>query len=124
MAKPAREITKYDDVIDSRDVIQRTEELTDRNADGALDPSEVDELGDLLDLAKQCEGYVDDWVHGAQLIRATHFKSYAMDLAEDCGMLEKGAAWPYTCIDWNQAADELKMDYTSVQFAGIEYFVR
>ena len=124
MAKVTKEITKHDDVIDSRDVIARIEELTDRNSEGALDPAEVDELGDLLDLAKQCEGYVDDWEHGEQLIRSTYFKAYAMDMAEDCGMLEKGAAWPYTCIDWDQATDELKMDYTSVQFAGIEYWVR
>ena len=33
-------------------------------------------------------------------------------------------AWPYRCIDWQQVADELRQDYTSVSFDGITYWVR
>jgi hypothetical protein len=28
------------------------------------------------------------------------------------------------CIDWNEAASELQMDYTAVEFDGVTYWVR
>ena len=32
--------------------------------------------------------------------------------------------WPNTCIDWDQAAGELKMDYSAVDFDGVTYWIR
>ena len=60
---------------------------------------------------------------GEAMIPESDFKSYAMQVAED---LSDGntARWPFTCIDWNEAADELKQDYTSVSYQGEDYFIR
>ena len=148
-----------DDVIDSRDVIARIEELESERADLVEATSEVEtavneaateddaedaqtahadavtalaewhesdegkELETLKALADQCEGY-GDWAHGETLIRESYFRDYAMELAEDCGMIPKDLAWPCTCIDWEQACRELKMDYTEVDFDGVSYFMR
>lgn len=51
-------ISKYDDRIDSRDVIERIDELRDIAQDGdmGLDDTECEELAALEALAEQCEG--------------------------------------------------------------------
>jgi len=38
-------------------------------------------------------------------------EDFAEDQAEQCGLLEKNLAWPYTCINWSHAAMELMYDY-------------
>jgi hypothetical protein len=158
--------TNHDDMIDSRDVIERIEELesergdlesalaeareaqeardlvnegrdgiplseADSNPVGDLedqlaewDRDNGDELKALKDLESEAEGYAGDWRHGESLIRDSYFEDYARELASDLGLLQKGASWPYTCIDWEQAASELQQDYTSVEFDGVTYWIR
>ncbi len=116
----ANEISNTDDVIDSRDVIARIEEL---EAQDERDESETAELYTLRELAAAAQT-APDWEHGETLIRDSYFKEYAQELAEDCGMIPANLAWPCTCIDWDQAARELQMDYTAVDFDGVTYWVR
>ena len=134
-------VTKYDNIIDSRDVIARIEELESERED-LLDGHLFDdlapkdqadfleweeenghELDTLRKLADEGES-ASDWSHGETLIRDSYFQDYAQELAEDCGMIPAGLAWPCTCIDWEQAARELQMDYSSVEFDGIVYWIR
>lgn len=116
------QITNTQDYIDSRDVIERIDELT---ADAAyLDEAERDELRALKELAREGEDYAPDWEYGATLIRDSYFKEYAQELAEDCGMVEQGQSWPNYCIDWERAARDLQMDYSAVEFDGVTYWVR
>jgi len=96
------------------------------NAEKALqewDDDYGDELKALQSLAEDGEGY-SDWKHGAQLIRDDYFEKYAQEFAEDIGAIPDDASWPATCIDWEKAAGELQMDYTSLDFAGVTYWVR
>jgi antirestriction protein len=51
-------------------------------------------------------------------------KAYAQDFAEDIGAIDRNAGWPLGCIDWEAAADELKSDYSSIEFDGVTYWVR
>lgn len=121
-----REITNSDDIIDSRDVIERIRELEaqqDDAEDGELDDYEEQELADLRELASDGERLAD-WTYGETLIRDGYFEDYARDLADDLGLIASDAQWPATCIDWAQAARELQMDYTSLDFAGETYWAR
>jgi hypothetical protein len=137
-----KEITKYDDIIDSRDVIARIEALTDErdtwveNEGGDDDeqnrtaedwagefPDEASELAALESLAEEASGS-PDWIHGEALIRDSYFKEYAQELAEDCDMIPAGLSWPLNCIDWDFAARELQNDYFTVEFDGITYWIR
>lgn len=122
----ANTISNMDDVIDSRDVIERIEELQTILEDTPDDfgEDEGDELRVLLALQDEASGYCLDWTYGAQLIRDSYFEDYAQELAEDCGDFDNAARWPYNCIDWEQAARELQMDYTAVDFDGVTYWVR
>ena len=116
-------ISNSDDIIDSRDVIARLEEL-DETDDNGRDQSDTDEYKALRALADEAEGYAPDWKHGATLIRDSYFKDYAQQLADDIGAIDSQAQWPMSCIDWKQAARELQTDYTRVDFDGVSYWVR
>lgn len=116
------------DVIDSRDVIARIEELESEwcpsdESDGT-DNQEREELAALVALADEASGCAADWQYGETLIRDSYFKDYAQELAEDIGAIDSNASWPNTCIDWDQAARELQMDYTAVDFDGVTYWIR
>ena len=151
---------KYDNIIYSRDVIARIEELeTERaalqktvyeweNAIGDTDEEDekqaaaeelgraeidleewdasdaADELRILRALADEASGYAADWYDGETLIRDSYFTYYAMQLAEDIGAIDRNAVWPNTYIDWDQAASELQMDYSAVDFDGVTYWIR
>jgi hypothetical protein len=116
-----REVSSGDDLIDSRDVIQRIEDLTDEGEEASEDDKA--ELSALVELQRQAEGYCD-WEYGVTLIRDSHFKAYARELAEDIGAINSADSWPAGCIDWDEAAKELQMDYTQVSFDGVDYWLR
>lgn len=125
------------DIIDSRDIEERLDELAldiervesevTENPDSAELAAELFDLKEeysVLDaLRSEAEGYCD-WLHGATLVRYSYFKEHAMNEAESLGLVSETDRWPMTCLDWDKAADELKMDYTSVEFDGIEYWVQ
>ena len=119
--------TNQDDVIDSRDVIERIEELESELETGMESgesmPDEVEELAALKALAEEAEDS-PDWKYGETLIRDSYFKDYAQELAEDCCEMPKSDQWPQRCIDWDQAARELQMDYSCVAFDGVDYWIR
>ena len=81
-----REISNADEVIDSRDVLKRIEDLTGLDT---RDEDEKEELKALTDLAADAEGYSDDWKDGATLIRDSYFTEYAEELCKDVGDLPK-----------------------------------
>ena len=94
-----------------------------------LDDDETEELETLEGLLSDLEGYGGDeqwdgrW-YPVTLIRESYFQEYAQELAEDIGAIPKDASWPCTCIDWEQAARELRMDYSSVEYDGVTYWYR
>ena len=120
-------VDKYQDIINSRDVDSRIEELeAERDALlGALDEwGDGEELAALVAFRDEAEGYCGDWRYGETLIRDSYFQDYAQELADDIGALGKDTRWPYTCIDWDQAARELQMDYSSAELDGVTYWFR
>ena len=123
-------INNRQDIIDSRDIIDLLEELeSDREfaiADDTLEEwTDIcgEEYDTLKALVEDASGS-PDWKYGETLIRRSYFQDYAQELAEDCGMMPKDLSWPCNCINWEQAARELKMDYFSVDFGGVEYLIR
>jgi len=120
------EISNSDDIIDSRDVISRIDELEEQRDNEAqgLNEDEEAELAALQSLAEEAEGYCADWGYGETLIRDSYFAEYAEQLADDVGAIDRDASWPICHIDWEAAAESLKMDYTAVDFDGVTYWVR
>ena len=132
----SEEINENSDTLDSRDIIARLDALTawleEHGIDLDSDPDEFApdvedvfyERKALAEFAAQGESYAGDWNHGEVLINATHFEDYAQQLAEDIGAVNKDATWPNNCIDWTQAAEELRGDYTAIEFKGSTFYVR
>ena len=126
-------ISNHDSLIDIRDVIARVEHLRALRTPGPVDLGEDDneqgqddlfaELTELETLLDDLSGnggdeqWEGDW-YPVTLIRDSHFRDYAQDFADDIGRISDSAEWPHTCIDWDQAARELQMDYSSTTFNG------
>lgn len=147
-------ISTSDDIIDSRDVLERIKELEgeyvsdddlrllDREVEGSTDTfddlddeelkkladdgtSEAEELITLRALEEEIDNNAgENCSDGVTLIRDSYFIQYAEQLADDIGAIDSNAGWPLNCIDWEKAADELKSDYTSIDYDGAEYWVR
>lgn len=128
------------DVIDVRDIIARVLELRDERDeynekmgspdawDGVPD-GEPEELAMLEGILSELAGYggdeefEGDW-YPVQLIADGYFQEYAQNLAEECSMVDTGASWPMNCIDWEQAARELQMDYGIILIHDSTYWYR
>jgi antirestriction protein len=122
--KATNEITGSEDVLDSRDIIARIAYLENDREAGILTDEEAVELAELKEAAEEAEGYVSDWPHGEALVRDSYFARYAEELAEDLGAIDPNAGWPLYCIDWEQAARDLRMDYTEIAVRGSTYYAR
>jgi len=128
-----KQIDKFDDLIDVRDIIARVEELEEavpqEDIDNLVESDDATELVGWRELLSDLVGtggdekWRGDW-YPVTMIRDSYFRDYAQELAEDCGMLNDSDRWPYTCIDWDRAARDLKMDYTGIDFDGVTYWVR
>lgn len=119
----------HDDVLDSRDIIERLAELVAEAEEAADDGTEMEqaaaeELAMLVAVDREGRDTFDDWDDGVTLVADRYFRDYAMELADDLGLLPKEYSWPTSCIDWDQAARELRMDYTSMEFAGRTWWAR
>jgi antirestriction protein len=108
------------DLADELDALRASREAddTDRADDDRLSSLEAleDELGGELRI-------VGENYEPTMILKST-FVEYARELAEDIGAIPDGNTWPLYCIDWERAADELRMDYTSVRFDGDDYLIR
>lgn len=122
-----------DDRLDSRDLVELMASLiSDKNA-GEEYPETYDEWdedkAELLDALIKAQSETEmhsghSWSDGVFFISEDTFKDYAEELADDIGAIDENATWPLTCIDWEQAANELKVDYTSVTIGERTYLYR
>lgn len=116
------------DVIDSRDIIGRIEELEKLTAPEATNEAFqawCDEYDSLNALQEQCVDYVSDWEYGVSLIRESYFTEYCRELVIDIGDIPSELPWYIEDhIDWKGVARELSADYMEVDFNGVTYFVR
>lgn len=123
-----------DDVIDTRDLVEEAAQL-----ELSEDQEDLDKASDLRILMARIEEYSGDkCTDGVTLIRETHFEHYARELHDDTcecastprdsfGRPRRGEEqpmierWPHRHIDWAAAADELRDDYTEIDWAEITY---
>ena len=127
--------TGTDDIIDVRDLIEYFKDLRGECENIDADTEDTDELDQLEELKKfqelmdelsgngGDEQFEGDW-YPLTLINERHFEDYARELAEDTGAVDTNATWPMNCIDWKEAAEQLRQDYTSCEFEGTTFYYR
>ena len=119
------EISNTQDVIDVRDLIERFEELENIEVKDEDEDQEFQTLESLL--GELCgnggdEKWRGDW-YPLTLIRDDYFTDYCKELLEDLGELPR--EFPsYIAIDWDKTAENIQVDYYSVEFDGVEYWTR
>jgi len=141
-------INNTQEIIDSRDIIARIEELESELADLTEEimeelelessgenycdiPEDYEDFWDIKDeldilriLQDQGEMY-SDWDYGATLIHEDYFVEYCEELCKDIGDIPSNLPWYINNhIDWEGVAEEIKMDYTELDFDGVTYFIR
>jgi DNA repair exonuclease SbcCD ATPase subunit len=89
---------------------------------GEAEVAELKALETLKDEIGEYHGKIS--TDGGPFVDERDFEDYARELAEEIGAIDKNASWPNTCIDWKQAAEELQMDYSSVEWNGTTYLYR
>lgn len=145
-------------VIDSRDIIDRLNELKDEkqaiidsireveesiaNSDDNSEIQEMneqvdslnmefeewesdneDELNMLASINDEGEQASSDWSHGEALISSDYWVEYCKELCEDIGDLPKNIPG-YIVIDWDQTAENISADYTTIDIDGTDYYIR
>lgn len=144
----AKEVNNGMNTIDVRDIVERIAELKPaRDAarvtgnietagtwtaeDGSVyadsySEEEERELRILDNLAEECLigcGARDLESSGRALIKNNFFPQYVQEFAEGCGDIARGS-WLAQHVDWEAAAEAVKMDYKSIDFDGKEYQIR
>lgn len=79
---------------------------------------EQEELEELDNLENEVGS---EWRHGETMIPAHQFRDYAEELAADSCDMEQADIWPFRHIDWGAAAEELKQEYSEVEYQGTTY---
>jgi hypothetical protein len=136
-------IFSQDDIIQTSDVRERVSEMeleassryADEHPEGVswgelvsldhaayLDDEDGRELASLRTLLHEVEQLTDE--DDETLISDAYFEDYARQLAEDVCEMPRDMGWPYRHIDWESAANALKIDYSSLEFEGVTYWLR
>jgi len=89
---------------------------------GAEEQEELKTLEGIKDDIGERKGKIDD--EGGPFVHEDDFEDYARELAEDIGAIPDDLGWPCTYIDWERAAEALKVDYSSVEVNGVTYLYR
>lgn len=122
---------KHADQFDIRDVIARFEELEDLKDTGAPDDftaEEHEEFLILLSFLEEVKGYGGDeqwrgdW-YPLGFIHEDYFVEAMEELVKDIGDLPKEIP-SYIAIDWNATAENLRVDYSSVDIDGETFWYR
>jgi hypothetical protein len=107
------------DIIDVRDIIERVEELEELQEQGEYLETPDCEMTSLRAILADLAGnggdeqWRGDW-YPVALIRDHHFTAYCRELLEDCGHIPKDLPH-YVAVDWDATADNLRVDYSSVE---------
>ena len=90
--------------------------------DSARDAFGTDEQKELAEL-EELESEVSEWSDGNTLIPESEFTDHCRELLRACGDIPKNLP-SYVVIDWDATADNIKADYSTVEFQGETYLYR
>ena len=118
---------------DFLEVFPQYEDMTDTFEDIRLDEEEIEswrdnwqtELEVIEDINELENSVGSEWSYGVTLIDEDDFQDYCEELVSDIGDLPKDLpSYISNNIDWEGIAEDLKVDYSEVEFRGTTYLFR
>lgn len=128
-----REDLKQEILNDFLEVFPQYEDMTDTFEDIRLDEEEIEswrdnwqtELEVIEDINELENSVGSEWSYGVTLIDEDDFQDYCEELVSDIGDLPKDLpSYISNNIDWEGVAEDLKVDYSEVEFRGTSYLYR
>lgn len=105
------------EIKDRLDEIEDELEELNKDAEDGQNECEIADLKEERELLKDLD-------QDAEYIHEDYFKEHAQDVAYELMSRDEIGRWPYSCIDWEQAADELRHDYSCVEIGDETYYYR
>ena len=90
--------------------VSKYEQLQDIDVLNEIANEGIDYDFDVISAALCCGISIDNIVEAYQG-EYKDDEDFAWEFANEIGAIGKNVSWPYTCIDWEQAAKELMYDY-------------
>jgi len=114
------EISDAQEELEAEDAVDEQVEISERLEQLQQELSELqEEAEDIFAFEQDCESYASG---GSTLINESYFAEYVEELARECGDISENS-WLYSYIDWDRAAEDCKMDYTTITFEGTDFYV-
>lgn len=111
--------TKQQELIEHIEFLESEEDINNVELDAAK--KELEEINDIED---ECA----DFHYGATLIHEDYFKTYIEELIADAYYevydLVNSYDWPVVTIDYEESAEQAKIDYIVVTYEGEDYYTR
>jgi hypothetical protein len=115
----AKSIDNSEDILDSRDIQERIDELFEVE-ESELEDYELEELNNLVRIKDEI-GDDQNWKFGIVFIRDSYFEEDSEEFAYDCGGVDRdGSMIQY--IDWERFAEDRKIYFQSIDFDGETYW--
>lgn len=105
------------------DNLEESEELAEYHEIGEFD-EDIEEYTKIEDFCNELDGY-GDFSHGESIISEEYFTEYCEELCKDCGYISNDLpSFIESNIDWDGVADDLRVDYMTVDYEGTTYLMR
>ena len=119
------EIESLDPEEDKEEIRIAKENLEAKQKELEDEQEEFEQLQEILDELKGNGGdekWRGDW-YPITLINSDYFTEYTEELLKDCGYIPKDLP-SWIVIDWEETADNVKVDYQSIDIGEEEYYYR
>jgi hypothetical protein len=108
----------YEDMTDTfEDILFEEEEIQSWKEDW------LDEIESITDIEKLEDEVGSEWEYGVTLIEEDDFEDFVEQDLEDCGYIPKDFP-TWIEIDWEATANNVRQDYSEVNFRGTTYLFR
>lgn len=84
-----------------------------------------DDLNTIKEINYIEEEIGEEFQYGVHLIEEKDFTEYCQQFEEDCGYIGRDLpTWITNNIDWDGVADDLRVDYSEIDYQGVSYLYR
>ncbi len=103
-----------DELDDDRQTLDGELENLQSELEGLKEESE-----DIIEFRDDCQLYGGE----VTLINEDYWVDYVQEYAREVCATDD-SDWPFNCIDCDRAADELRIDYSTITFRGQDFYIR